>query len=650
MISIFRKRLSGSKLFKAIFAFIIISMLILSYLPEMLKKSAGGPDALWATINGRAISRNDFSRKVFSFEEQLQMMRAQYGQYADQLMQVMGMSSNPALLAHDALVREALMNDVADKLNIHVHPDYIKDSLGNIMGSYQELGDLIPMDAIDFKNGTINEKALIRNLRSFGMSVSDFDTKVEQALKRKMAVNLLSNALYIPKFELENEYISHYVPKTFSVMMIPKSEIYAEVKKDVISDNDLQAFFDRKNKEREAYMIPEKRNVRLWTITPHSYGIVIADEKINQYYEENKEKRFVAESPKVQVRSILLKAAKASDASDALEKAKKLRQELVAAPETFAARAKELSADTETASHGGLMKEFTKGDSKIDRSLERGAFLLKNKGDISEPITVKDGVVILQLVEKTPKTYKSLASVHKEITDILINQEFAKRFTNDMKAIYKDKNNEKMKEIITQKGFTPVVKDLIINDGSVLARTAFALPVDDYAFYVDNKEGHVVQVTKIQERMMPTLDVVRNEVKNDLIEERVSSLLRSRVMQAKKEAMTKPLADIAQSYKATVRKVGPVDASNTDQIASLRKEGMPIDSMLQIENIGTVDNTINDTHGYVMRLDELAPFKQEAFEGKRQSLLDQISRSRVNIEAQGFVASLYRNATISLNS
>jgi len=650
MISVIRKKLVETQFYKIIFWVVIISMLGLWTLPGKLDKRSGGPNAEWATINGRTIYETDFARKVIDFEQRLQMMRAEYGQYADQFMAAMGITANPQALASESLIREALLDGVARDLRLELHPDYVTQSMSNIGSVYRELSDLIPVSAIDIRNGSIRVEPLRLHLRNFKLSLADFDTKLEQALKRKITDNLIANAAYIPKFELEAEYSMRHLPKTFSVMTIPKSEIYAEVKKEEITDKDVEAFFDRKNKANQAYWVPEKRTVQVWKITPEAYGISVSDAEVTRYYEENKERSFVTEQPKVQVRSILFKAATPAELASAREKASQVREQLMKNPGDFAARAKELSADTETASNGGLLKPFTKGDEKIDRAMERAAFTLKDKDNISEPVQVKDGIVLLQLVEKKPKVFKTLSEVRKEIIAALTTQKFSKSFVQDMKEIYKNKNDAKLKEIIASKATVPVVKELTTNDGSALARTAFTLPANDYAFYVENKEGYVVQVTKIQERNLPALDSVRAQVKNDLIDERVASLLRSRVMQARQEAQKHPLAEIAQNYKATVKKVGPVDLDNAEQIKGLRTSGIPIDRMLQIEKIGMTEVGMDDANGYVIRLDELAPFKEDAFEGKRQSLSEKIGQARMMLVTQGFVASLHRNATIKLNS
>lgn len=650
MISAIRRKVIVTNSYKIIFVIVIISMLGLWTLPTKMDKRSGSPDAVWKTVNGKAIYETDFARKTLDFEQRIQMMRAEYGQYADQFMAMMGIIPNPQLLASESLVREALLDGVSKDLGLQIHPEYAKQAISNINTVYQELSDLIPVSAIDVRSGTINIEPLRLHLRNFKMSMADFDAKVEAGLKRKITGNLLVNAAYTPRFELENEFAARYLPKTFSIMTIPKSEIYAEVKKDEINDKDIEAFYNRKNQAGKAYWVPEKRSVQVWKLSPQSYGIAVTDAEISRYYEDNKERNYLAEQPRVQVRTILFKASTAAEISAAREKAAELRKQLSANPGDFAAKAKELSADAETASNGGLMKPFTKGDEKIDRGLERASFMLKNKNDISEPVQVKDGIALLQLVDKKQKVFKPLADVRKEIVDTLSAQKFSKRFVQDMKEVYKDKNEAKLKEIIADKGAVQTGKEVITNDGSILARTAFAMPAKDYAFYVDNKDGYVVHVTAIHPTNLPALDAIRSTVKNDLIEERVASLLRSRVSQARQEASKKPLAELAHAYNATVKKVGPVDFDNAEQVKSLRTSGLPIERMLQIEKAGMTEAALDDAHGYVIRLEEVAPLKEDAFEAKRQILTEKVGRARMMLVTEGFVASLRRNATINLNS
>lgn len=650
MISVIRKKVVDTNFYKIILWIVIVAMLGLWTLPNKVDKRSGSPDAVWGIINGRTIYEADFARKTLDFEQRLQMMRAEYGQYADQFMAMMGIVPNAQILASESLTREALLDGAGKDLGLQIHPEYVKQAISNISTVYQELSDLIPVSAIDVRSGTINIDSLNVYLRNFKLSMADFDAKLEAGLKRKIIGNLLASATYVPRFELENEFSARYVPKTFSIMTIPKSEIYAEVKKDEITDKDIEAFYNRKNQAGKSYWIPERRSVLIWKINAQSYGVSISEQEVERYYQENKERSYLAELPRVQVRSIILKASTPADLAAVREKAAELRQQLIAKPQDFAAKAKEFSTDADTASNGGLMKPFTKGDENIDRGLERAAFMLKNKDDISELIQVKDGIALVQLVEKKQKVFKPLSDVRKDIIDTLTTQKFSKHFVQDMKAIYKDKNAEKLREIIATKGATPTNKELITQDGSVLARTAFATPLKDYAFYVDNKDGYVVQVVTIQEAHLPSLDSIRPKVKSDLIEERVASLLRSRVSSARQESRKKSLSELAEAYNATVKKVGPVDFDNGEQVKSLRASGLPIERMLQIEKTGMTEAALDDGNGYIIRLDEVTVPKKDSLEAKQQVLTERVGRARTMLVTQGFVDSLHRNATINLNS
>ena len=110
-----------------------------------------------------------------------------------------------------------------------------------------------------------------------------------------------------------------------------------------------------------------------------------------------------------------------------------MRTELLAHPEKFASIAKENSADTKTASAGGLMPFFSKGT--YDRNFERAAFTLAKEGDISAVIKTNEGYEIVQLVGKKAQTFKPLAQVAADIKDILVAKKFNEQFSRDMRTV-----------------------------------------------------------------------------------------------------------------------------------------------------------------------------------------------------------------------
>jgi parvulin-like peptidyl-prolyl isomerase len=60
---------------------------------------------------------------------------------------------------------------------------------------------------------------------------------------------------------------------------------------------------------------------------------------------------------------------------------------------------------------------------------------MKN-GEISEPIWVSEGVYILQLINKTNESFKSIEDVKEEIRSYLYDQEKEKLFNTWMKELW----------------------------------------------------------------------------------------------------------------------------------------------------------------------------------------------------------------------
>ena len=53
--------------------------------------------------------------------------------------------------------------------------------------------------------------------------------------------------------------------------------------------------------------------------------------------------------------------------------------------------------------------------------------------------------------------------------------------------------------------------------------------------------------------------------------------------------------------------------------------------------------------GYVIRLDERAPFEQSLLDEKKKTLITELEQQKKPLVMAGFVASLYRNAKINKN-
>ena len=90
----------------AFFIFVVLGAGMIS-IPSLLRQE--GASASWALkVNGEEVSYQDFSREIAEQSEYLAQIRAQYGQYADLLMQAMGLSTDPKALAKNTFWSDLL--------------------------------------------------------------------------------------------------------------------------------------------------------------------------------------------------------------------------------------------------------------------------------------------------------------------------------------------------------------------------------------------------------------------------------------------------------------------------------------------------------------------------------------------------------------
>ena len=215
MITVLRKAIKG-KAAKTLLIIIAAAVGGLFSLPLLFDSTSSGP---WiAKVNGRPVSYNDFVRKSMDNENRIRQFRAQYGQLADMLMQSMGMQLDPKLLAANQLIREELVDQLAKKLNLYLDDDYMSEMLFNSTFLFQELSDLVPPSLIDPQAG-LNINGLRNYLSRQGLSMSDFEQKVEEKLRRSFAVNLMLGSAYVPDSVVRDRYIQEYSPRRFSVML-----------------------------------------------------------------------------------------------------------------------------------------------------------------------------------------------------------------------------------------------------------------------------------------------------------------------------------------------------------------------------------------------------------------------------------------------
>ena len=648
MITQIRKQFKGT----ASTLVIILTVLALSgafSIPILIRQlSTSGPWAL--LVNKHEISYADFSREVSDQQERIASFRAQYGQYADVIFQSMGMTLNPQSLARETLIREALISQVGSQIGIYMDPEYTSGRLHDQSFATQELAGLVP-PFLFASTGEINKSALKGYLRRRGLTISAFEKKLEEVLSSKISVSLAFAGMYVPTFEMRQEYIANSLVKQFSIWVLSLDTFVKEEQKKELSSSEIKEFFDQQNSQSKRYFVPEKRSGMLWKFTSSSYGIAISDEAIEKYYDGNKPK-YVDQPGKVEVRTILVSSADEDglEAVAAQEKITKIYQEVTASPDLFADIAKKESDDKETALKGGLLKPFAKGEK--DKAFERAAFLLPRDGAISEIVQTPRGYEIVQRIGKAPATFKPLSEVRSSIKKQLVKGAFNEKFTKDMKRVAElenlDARESALQSIIEQGGGRSEAVDDISNDDSPIAQRLFKLGSSGIAFYVDDNTGIAVKLMEVKKQYVPSIDSLEETVRNDLYEFRAKKELKRALDEAKKAASgsAQALKDIGGiSFEQT----GMIKKSDTKAVDSLKKRGIAVSKAFELEKIGAVNALLEGDNGYIVRLDKIEPFDVSEFQASVPELANQSYSKDAGNFIEGFIASLHRNAIIETN-
>lgn len=621
----------------AVFAFIIALLLP----PKAYKQAGDGSDWIFE-VNGTKISELAFRRKVAEQQEFLNQFRRAYGSYADWLLQSMGFSGDPKQLAHQMLVREELLNNAANKLHIYAHPTSIARELGN-MRFLQQQSSLIPPYVMN-ESGEINERFLQQHLQRMGLTVSDFDQLLAQAVSRQMVETLVAAANYVPQFDVRQRFANENLGKKFSIASYSLDTFLKKEKANKISDQDLQDFFDRENKQFKRYWVAEKRGGSVWKFSPETYGITVDDAEIASYYEDHKTNDYIERPTQVQVRRIVFPVA--SDENDLVvqEKAMALQRDLASGVIDFAQKAKELSVDKTD----GLMPFFARGEK--ESAFERAAFVLKSSGDISPVIRTATGFEILQLVDKKMRTFTPLAKVKNDIKQKLVLKKFKTQFVQDMKELLEKPGQKNLETFIKLKGGRQEVIKPTVQDQSGLAKAFFATDKKGALnFYIDKEIGYAVQLNTIEEPFLPTLASIKDVVANDMYEARATKSMEFALEEAKKQAIENPSAVFGAQGQAHYEQTGWIKKESVEEIKSLEKKGIAAESILQLEKIGAVSAHMGNRSGYLVRLDAIEPFNESLFEATKDVLENKLYSDQTKLIIEGFVASLYRNATISMN-
>ncbi len=622
-------------------------------LPSLLRQI--GANGAWIfRVNKQEISRSLFVGEIEKQNMYLQHLRAQLGQYADMLMQ----NNNLQQMAAFEVQKEELLHQVAQNLGLSISHSYSADKLHDRRFLFGELAGLVPYEALTSKG--LDENMLFKYLLKRGMDMNDFEYKVERILTANIIEDLLKVGAYIPQFEFNAISMAQNQDKKFSYLELSLDNYIKKETKEERSDADLIAFYDRQNHESHRYEIPEKRSGIVWTFNADNWTQnhkFYDDLSIKSYYDTNRASAEFQDQPsRVQVRTLVLELP-ADNRNKAYKEAQNIRSELIKNPSSFVDQVRELSIDTETKKDGGLVPFFAKGEK--EPLFERTAFLLKAPGDISEVIETSRGFEILQLVEKKIRTIKPLSAVKNSIKKKLVKEVFNESFDSDMGFLVSQDNNLAIISAFAEKNHAQK-QDLthVSAEGhqqTKLVKKLFEIKgLNKANFFVDadKGEGFIVYLTEIDNKYTPDFEQVKEKVKADFDLFLAERALKTDLQEARSLANSLSMQELQQKFGGSIGSSDWISPQNTNQLTAFFPKNTPLSSILELEMTGSLFSTVVKDKGILVKVDAVKPLDQVgqanlgANSSKQKGLKAELEKAQNRLVFDGFVASLFKNATI----
>jgi peptidyl-prolyl cis-trans isomerase D len=356
-------------------------------------------------------------------------------------------------------------------------------------------------------------------------------SQFEDSLRRSMVLDKLRAALTdwisVSDGELEREYRRRNEKVKLQVVALTADKFRSQVN---VTDADLAAHFESRKTD---YRVGEQRKVRYLLLDRElaRQRVVVPPGDIQRYYNDNIQQYSTPE--RVRASHILLNTGGKDEAA-----VRKQAEELLAkikAGADFAELARKYSEDPGSKEKGGDLDFFPRG--QMVPEFEASAFALK-PGDVSDLIKTQYGFHIIKVAEKQAGTTQPLETVRAQIQQTLASQIADRQITERSSKLAEridspDDLNEAAAELglkVEESGFFQRTEPVPgLGAAPQVAEAAFQLQDNAVSEALGSPRGPVfITVSGKKDPYTPTLEDVRDRVREDVIRARATELSRQR--------------------------------------------------------------------------------------------------------------------------
>jgi peptidyl-prolyl cis-trans isomerase D len=525
---------------------LVVLTFVIFYIPAFLNRGDSGPTGaptdVVASVDGRQITVADFQR---AYQAQIQAYRAAYGgNLSEQMLKQLGLDRQ---ILQQMVDEEAAMAE-ARRLRIDVSDAELSQYiLSN--PTFQENGQFI---------GQARYAALLRMQRP-PMTVDMYEQSQRNDQTVKKLYTAVTDWISVTDKEVEQEFQRRNEKVKLEMVTFPADKFRSEVK---VADADLAPYFEA---HKEQYRIGERRKIRFLLVDVDSLRASSqpAVRDVERNYNENIELYSTPEQ--VRASHILFKTAGKKE-DEVKARAEQVLKEVKAGGD-FAALAKKYSEDEASAKQGGDLDFFPKG--KMMPEFDEVAFSLQ-PGEVSGLVKTQYGFHIIKVTDKKAASTRPLDDVRAQIVDQLAWESASTKAADIAVAmeheISKPEDLDKAAAAhhlkVQESGFF-TREDPILGLGPAAPATAeaFSLKIGQVSAGIQVSRGYVfLTPIGVEAPRLPTLDEVRERVREDVTKEKAKQLAR-----LKADALVASLKGSTDLAKAA--KAAGVEVKTTELVA-----------------------------------------------------------------------------------
>ncbi|MBI3046712.1 MAG: peptidyl-prolyl cis-trans isomerase [Acidobacteria bacterium] len=513
---------------------LVVLAFVVFYIPSFLDDPVGvgvvASGEVLAEIEGRIVTAGQFRQR---YTAQVQAYRTAYGgSLSDQLLRQLGLEQQ---ILQQMIDEQAAFVE-AERHGIEVSNEELAQQIFAIPG-LQENGRFV---------GEARYEQILRS-QVPPMTKAMFEENLRRSLMIDKLRAALTDWMTVSDADVEREFRLRNEKVKLQVVALTADAFRSQVD---VSDADVASHFEAHKAE---YRVGEQRKVRLLLLDRDQARakVIIPVTEAQRYYNNN---IALYQTPEqIRASHILLNVA-GQDEAAVRKQAEAILQQVKGGGD-FAALARKFSEDEGTRENGGDLDYFGRG--RMVPEFEQAAFALE-PGQVSDVVRTQFGFHVIKVVDKKPAVTRPFEEVRAQIEEQLkmqrADEQLAARAA-ELAARVEDP--EDLDTSARQNGLTVTESDFFGRDDPVpglgvaprVAAAAFELQQRQVSEALPSPRGPVfIALAGRRDPYVPTLDQVRDRVRDDLIRSKATELSRQRAAQT--AAALRSASEFAAAAKA----------------------------------------------------------------------------------------------------